>query len=322
MNELPLVSIICTTFNQANFVLKTLDSLLDQDYQRLEIKIVDNGSTDDTPHLVSQWVQTNGRGLNVEMILREQTVPYCSSFNDVFAKCKGKYLIDLSGDDILLPEHVTKSVEALTQNPGAALCFSDVLLCAADGIQRTFYDRDSKGRLVHQVPEGDVYELVVARLAMLSVSFVFNAEIFRNLGGYDEQLAYEDFDITIRMAREYRFVFSDHIGIAKTIHDNSWSQQQYRPKNSTMLPSTLLVCEKIARLNRRDSENQALFRRIMFECKHANWSANFAVSRGFLDLAQRLGYRKHPLVRIYQIWARNEWDLSKMYPFLHKITQR
>lgn len=322
MNELPLVSIICTTFNQADFVLKTLDSLLDQHYQRLEIKIVDNGSMDDTPQLVSQWAKTKGAGLDLELILREETLPYCFSFNDAFTKCNGKYLIDLSGDDILLPEHISKSIEALTQNPGVALCFSDVLLCAKDGIQKTFYQRDSKGRLVYQVPDGDVYELVVSRSAMLSVSFVFNAEIFRSLGGYDEQLSYEDFDITVRLAREYAFVFSDHIGIAKTIHNNSWSQQQYRPKNSSMLPSTLLVCEKIARLNRSDTENHALFRRIMFECKHANWSANFAVSRGFLDLACRLGYGKHPLVLLYQIWTRVELDFSKMYPLFRKITQR
>ena len=108
MNELPLVSIICTTFNQADFVLKTLDSLLDQHYQRLEIKIVDNGSIDDTPRLVSQWAKTKGKGLDLELILRGQTLPYCTSFNEVFGKCKGKYLIDLSGDDILLPEHISK----------------------------------------------------------------------------------------------------------------------------------------------------------------------------------------------------------------------
>jgi glycosyltransferase involved in cell wall biosynthesis len=322
MNAKPLVTVICTTFNQADYVLATLDSLLSQEYQFLEIKIVDNGSTDATPQLLIEWFNTNRHALDVELIIREEPLPYCASFNKVFSKCKGRYLIDLSGDDLILPGHIFKSVQTLSQNQGAALCFSDVLLCTETGHRKTFYQRDEQGKLLQQIPTGDIYEMVVARLMMLSVSYVFDAAIFRDLGGYDEQLTYEDFDITIRMARDYRIVFSDHIGVAKTIHNKSWSQQQYRPKNSTMLPSTLKVCEKIAKLNRLDSENEALLKRILFECKHALWSANFEAARGFLELARRLGYQSLPLIKVYHLWAQNEWDFSGIYLFIKRLIQR
>jgi glycosyltransferase involved in cell wall biosynthesis len=322
MNAKPLVTVICTTFNQADYVLFTLDSLLNQDYQFLEVKIVDNGSTDATPQLLIEWFNTNRHQHDIELIIRVEPLPYCASFNEVFRQCKGRYFIDLSGDDLILPDHISKSVQKLSQNPGAALCFSDVLLCKETGHRKTFYQRDGQGKLLQQIPTGDIYEAVVARLMMLSVSYVFDAAIFRDLGGYDEQLSYEDFDITIRMARDYRMVFSDHVGVAKTIHHKSWSQQQYRPKNSTMLPSTLKVCEKIAKLNRIESENEALLKRILFECKHALWSANFEAAKGFLELAHRIGYQSLPLVRVYHLWAHKEWDLSGIYLFIKRFTQR
>lgn len=321
MESTPLVSIILTAFNQSSFIEETLDSLKNQDYPNLEIFIVDNGSTDNTKQKIIDWLERNKPSFEFSTIFRNEKMPYCQSFNQVFLKSKGKYFIDLSGDDVILPGHISSSVSKLIQAIGAACCFSDVLMVYPNGKSKTFYKRTSDGHLKQRVKIGDVYSTIIGKSAISSVSLLFDSSIFAREGGYDENLTYEDFDIMVRLARNYQFVFSNHIGIKKRIHSKSFAAGQYLPKKSEMLPSTLKVCQKIKKMNRKPKEDQALVKRVLFEAKHALWSANFESARGFISLAKNLG-AKGLKMSIFAAWASIKIDISGLYLLLKKINPR
>lgn len=321
MESKPLVTVILTAFNQSPFILETLNSLLSQGYPNLEVFIIDNGSKDKTKQMILNWLETNKPSFKVSTFFRDETMPYCQSFNEVFLKSKGKYLIDLSGDDVILPGHISSSVQKLQQSIGAACCFSDVLMEFPNGKKRTFYKRTADGHLNQKVKIGDIYSSIVERNPVSSVSLVFDSSIFTKVGGYDESLSYEDFDIMVRLARDYQFVYSNHIGIKKRIHSKSFSAGQYLPKKSEMLPSTLKVCQKIKKMNRRPKEDKALLRRILFETKHALLSANFETARGFISLARELG-AKGLKFSMYNSWANMKMDISGLYLLFKKINPR
>jgi glycosyltransferase involved in cell wall biosynthesis len=314
----PLVSIIVTVYNQSSYVRETLDSLKSQGYSNLEVFIIDNGSRDNSPQMIKDWLINEKPEFPVTTIFRQETIPYCESFNSVFLRSKGKYLIDLSGDDVILKGHISSSVDKLRQSIGAACCFSDVQFVYPNGTSKTFYKRDSEGHLLQKVKIGDLYTSLIGGNPVSSVSLVFDASIFTKVGGYDENLTYEDFDMMVRLARNYQFVFSNHIGIKKRIHSKSFSAGQYLPKKSTMLPSTLKVCQKIKQMNRRPKEDKALIKRILFETKHALWSANFEVAKGFISLAKDLG-AKGLNVSFYNFWADLKMDISGVYLLFKKI---
>lgn len=321
MESTPLVTIILTAFNQSPFIVETLDSLQSQGYPNLEVFIIDNGSKDNTKQMILDWLKTNKPAFRFSTFFREETMPYCQSFNEVFLKSKGNYLIDLSGDDVILPGHISSSVQKLQQSIGAACCFSDVLIEYPNGRKRTFYKRKADGHLNQKVKIGDVYSSIVERNPVSSVSLVFDSSIFTKMGGYDESLSYEDFDIMVRLARSYQFVYSNHIGIKKRIHSRSFSAGQYLPKKSEMLPSTLKVCQKIKKMNRSPKEDKALVRRILFETKHALWSANFETALGFISLARQLG-AKGAKISLYNSWAKMKMDISGLYLLFKKINPR
>jgi glycosyltransferase involved in cell wall biosynthesis len=301
-----------TSFNQKKYVLRCLESVKRQDYPNLELILVDNGSSDGSAAAIADWVEVNGAGLVSKVLFRKETMPYCKSFNAAFMFSKGRYLIDLSGDDELMPDHISRSVAKLKESIGAACCFSDIFLQSEKGARKTFFRRDRRGHLAQKVKIGDVYRQVVQRYCVPSVSFVFDSEIFSKEGGYDEELSYEDFDIIVRLARKYAFVFSNHIGVIKNIHTDSFAASQYSTKNSKMLPSTLKVCWKIKEMNRRPSENEALLKRLYFETKHALWSGNFDVAKGFLELAKQAG-AKGAKFRFLQAWQASKVNLSPVY---------
>lgn len=318
MSSSPLVSIICTVYNQEDYVKEALDSVLLTDYPHLELIIVDNGSTDYSSKRIKDWLQEHEDKLPVVFISRKSEIPYCESFNKAFEQAKGEYFIDLSGDDLICNEHISKSVEGLENNPQAAVCFSDAILFSNRKKSRTFYPRNNNGELQSPVQDGDIYEKMVSSHYILSVTMMIRSSTFRLEGGYDENLSYEDFDIQVRLARKYPFVFSDHIGIKKRIHSKAMSVDQYKRYKSVMLPSTLKVCQKIKTMNRSQEEDLALLNRVQFELKHALLSANFQVAGGFVELARELGAVGLGF-RVYKKWLKHHWDVSAIYRFFQSF---
>jgi len=283
----PSVTVICTCYNQQEFITAALDSVVGQDWPELELFIIDNGSTDNSVEEIQQWIQKQ-EGLKINTIFREETINYCQSFNEALNRSKGEFVVDLSGDDVLLDQHLYHSVRELGKYPEAALSFSDVLV-EEKGKTHRFYERNPFGPPVLEV--GEVYEKVIYQYCISTVSMVFRAEKLKSIGGYDEELVYEDFDVLCRLARKYPFVFSDHVGVKKTIHPQAYSRQQYRFWNSKMLWSTLKVCHKIRKMNRTERENRNLRKRALHEAKHALLSANIRVGREFLKLVIRVSRR-------------------------------
>ncbi|MBS9522946.1 glycosyltransferase [Litoribacter alkaliphilus] len=277
----PLVTVICTCYNQEAYIQSALDSVLAQKGVEVELFVIDNGSRDGSSAEIEKWLAKHP-SFPPKLIFRKESINYCKSFNEALRECRGDYLVDLSGDDRLLDGHLSKSIQKLELHPTAAVSFSDALLVKGDTRYR-FYDQNRFGPPIKEF--GDVYLHVIHQYCISTVTMVFRTEMLKNIGGYDEELVYEDFDVLCRLARLHPFVFSDHVGVEKTLHANAYSQQQYRFRNSEMLWSTLKVCHKIHTMNQNDLENRNLKRRALHEAKHALLSANFKVGWEFFKLA-------------------------------------
>ncbi|AWW32319.1 glycosyl transferase [Echinicola strongylocentroti] len=314
----PLVSIIVVCHNQSDFIFEALDSALGQDYPLLEIIIVDNGSTDGSVEKIKTWLWMYDKGRSIKTFLYEEPINYCEAFNEALETAQGEYVIDLSGDDVLRPMHVKTSVKTLLARPDAGLCSSNAYLVKATGEKiDAFFPVSKKGETMGEVPQGDVYEKVIMRYFVSTPTIVFDTLKLKRIGGYDETLVYEDFDIITRLARKYPFVFSDHIGVEKRIHKKSFSVQQYSSRSSAMLHSTVKVCRNIAIMNRSSSERKALIFRCIHETKHALASANFEAAGQLIDLAESLG-ANGLAIKLCKLWQGMKLDVSFLYERLKR----
>lgn len=312
MNTSDLVTIICIAYNHQDWIEETLESVKMQDYHAKELIIVDNGSEDNTKAVIKKWVNQSSGMLSVQTIYIEESQPYCQLFNDMLAKTNSQFLIDLSGDDVLYPDHLSKSVEVLRMDPTAAFVFSDAYILEPEGVVKTFYKRSISGDLAEEIELGIIYETLIRSNRICSPTVVFNAPILIREGGYDPALYYEDFDIQLRLARKYPLLFSDHIGVLKRKHSNSLSASQYQRYQSKMLPSTVVVCRKIQQMNTQESENKALGQRILYELKHALWSANFHAAEDLISIGEEIRLKGLSFL-FYKFWMKMRWDLSWLY---------
>lgn len=315
MRTTDLVSIICISYNHELWIEETLEGIKEQDYSFLELFVVDNGSQDETPEKIQGWVDKNSHLLSVQVELLKESEPYCQLFNRILAKAKGKYVIDLSGDDVIFPDHISVSLNELKKAPYAAFSFSDAYIIDSRNEVSTFYPRNTAGELKDEIELSNIYEVVIKRSFICAATMVFQTEILRKEGGYDQSLYYEDFDIQVRLTRKYPVIFSDHIGVLKRKHEDSMSASQYKRYNSPMLPSTVKVCRKIQAMNLYPEENSALHSRVRYELKHALWSANFGPARELVEIGESIGM-KGLSFRFYTFWAKNPFDISWLYELL------
>ncbi len=314
-----MITVICTCYNQGPFVKKALDSVLGQSHKEIQLIIIDNGSEDGSRANIDNWLLNKPAEIEVITFFYPEKRNYCRVFNHALERAEGKYLADLAADDYYQPHHLENSIARLEET-GAGACFCNAYLLRESGNFDTFYPADKNGKALGLVEQGDVYELLVRKYAICTASLVFNLNFVVQEGGYDEDLSYEDFDIIIRMSRKYPFVYYDGIGVIKRLLKNSLSTFQYVTGESTMLPSTLMVCEKIKQMNKSEREDKALKFRVLHESKHALLSANFGVAGKFLDLADQLG-ADGGYFKLYQLWFRSKLNLSAFYTLWRKIQQ-
>ena len=126
---MPKVSIITPSYNQADFLAATIESVLSQDYPDIEYIIMDGGSTDGSVDIIRKyedrlayWISQPDKGQS-------------EALNKGFARSTGDILTWICSDDTLLPGAVSTAVSLFAKNPGAGLIYGDARNIDPEGKQ-------------------------------------------------------------------------------------------------------------------------------------------------------------------------------------------
>lgn len=263
----PLVSIICLCYNQARYVAEAINSVLAQDYPNIELIVVDDASTDESRRVIQEKIAPYP---SIKTILLEKNLGNCAAFNVGFRESKGEFVIDLAADDLLTPHRVTLGVEAFSKRSNEwGVHFGDAkYLDERNAFAKATAVRHSD-RFPHEsIPEGDIYLDVIGKYFICSPTMMIRRCVLERLGGYDETLAYEDFDFWIRSSREFKYFYSREVLAIKRLVAGSLSERQFK-RNSPQQLTTFRVCEKIRALNRTTVETRALKKRVRYEMLQA-----------------------------------------------------
>lgn len=295
----PLVTIIGLSYNHAPYIKAALTSLYNQTYSSIEIILVDDASTDESAAVIEELIQ----GRNTVFIQNTFNQGNCISFNSALKIARGKYIVDFALDDVLYPERIAKQVailEAAAEDTGVV--FTDVDIINAQGtVIRTHYPAYRHTSAKSAIPEGAVFEAVLSRYYINPVSMLVRRSVLEVLNGYDEQLAYEDFDFWIRSSRITRYVYLPERLSAKRIVPDSLSDQFYKKNQERMFASTLLVCKKAWWFCSSESEKKALTERCRYEAKQALKYGYASILTEYLTMLKEvdpLYYLYAPLVKV------------------------
>ena len=121
-----LVSVIIPAFNAAAHIRQTLNSVLAQTYQAIEVIVVDDGSSDATSAIVEEFVKRDAR----VQLVRQSNAGVGAARNTAIRMARGKYIAPLDADDFWFPEKLEKQVACMEQcgdETGLVYCWSTLV---------------------------------------------------------------------------------------------------------------------------------------------------------------------------------------------------
>lgn len=199
----PLVSVIIPVYNGARFVSEAVDSALRQDYENLEVIVIDDGSIDDTLSILSEYVQLitvlqHPGGVNLGVSLtRKLGVDHA----------RGKYVAFLDADDSFESGKISAQIEALEQSRDVVLCHTAATIINEDDIDNNFENIFNYSQRI------EVYDLkksitYVKSNRICNSSVVINIDILKDIPFYGKQMfQYEDWLMWILAAEHGKFIY-------------------------------------------------------------------------------------------------------------------
>lgn len=263
MQNFPLVSIICLSYNHEDYVVETLNSVINQTYPNIELLIADDCSTDNSVEIIQNWLQHHPK---VYFLGNQKNLGNTKTFNQLVKRAKGEYIIDLAADDILLEQCVTKQIATFqnTKYKNLGIVYGNLINIDEKGNSLTNYYTEK------EIPKsGNIYEMVISHATKIcSVSSMVKRDVFENVGYYNEDLFYEDLDLWVRASRKYDFEYIPEILVKKRELPQSLGAYFYKKKNKKTRQlhySSLVILKNAYQLNRSKREYKALLGRIKYE---------------------------------------------------------
>jgi glycosyltransferase involved in cell wall biosynthesis len=186
MENSPLVSIITPSYNQAQFLEATIQSVLFQDYPHLEYLIADGGSTDGSVQIIQKYES------QLSWWVSEPDQGQTDAINKGFARAKGEILAWLNSDDTYEPNAVAEAVAYLQAHPKAGMVYGEANFINERGqifgkfnAQQTNYARLMRGAVY--IPQQAAF---------------FRADLWHRVGPLDPTFYFAmDYDLWVRLAK-------------------------------------------------------------------------------------------------------------------------
>ncbi len=209
----PLVSVVIPCYNSSRYLAEAIESVLLQTYPRIEIIVVDDGSTDETARIARSYpvhyIYQVNRGLS-------------AARNTGILHCEGEYVLFLDHDDRLLPRAVETGVKLLEEHPECALAVGEHRYIGADGKAIGYSNKHAAGR--------DHYLMLLEHnFIETPCSALHRRSGIALTGGFDESLkAAEDLEFYLRTARQSTWVAHEAPVAEYRLHDSSMSRDAER----------------------------------------------------------------------------------------------
>lgn len=227
----PLVSIILLTYNSDRFVLETLESVKAQTWQHIELIISDDGSTDQTVMICSNWLVENQQRFNkTQLITVAQNTGIPSNCNRGLHASVGEWIKMIGGDDILLANCIDDNLAYSRNFQDTCFIVSD--LQEIDEQSVTIRDKVVNEGLKFITSMASAKKQLKAYTrwpAFLNVpTFFCKREVIERIGYCDENFRiYEDTTMVIRiLENDYKLHYMKKPTVAYRIHLNAISRNE------------------------------------------------------------------------------------------------
>ncbi|MDO9087432.1 MAG: glycosyltransferase family 2 protein [Anaerolineaceae bacterium] len=220
MNHKPLISIITPSYNQSDYLEKSMLSVLNQNYPNIEYLVVDGNSTDGSQEIIRKYED------RLDWWISEKDNGQADAFNKGLQYVNGKYVGWLNSDDLFLEGTISEAVDILESDPELAFVFGDVEAINA------------KGEITNIMKYGNWNLIDLMQFKIIGQPAVFmRTNLLKTVGGLDMSFHYLlDHHLWLKLAARGPIKYSGklwaaarfHAEAKNVAHASEFGQEAYR----------------------------------------------------------------------------------------------
>jgi glycosyltransferase involved in cell wall biosynthesis len=202
----PVLTLAIVNYNQGHYFEDCIRSIKEQNLSNLELLVIDDCSTDGSVAQIESLLQAYNVAAN--FIKNRVNKGICANLNLALSIAKGKYFSFIASDDWPGKHCYQYMITTLEcANEEVALVYGDSKV--VDENKEILYDSYMRFFRpdLSDPPRGDVFKDLLRGNFIPAATTMSKTEVLRNLGGFDENLRVEDYDMWLRISRNYHFSF-------------------------------------------------------------------------------------------------------------------
>jgi glycosyltransferase involved in cell wall biosynthesis len=223
--------VIIPAYNNARYLPATLDSVLAQSWRPLEVIVVDDASTDETPKVLAAY-EDRVRSIRLESNCGGPARPR----NTAIGLARGEFISVFDSDDVMVPGKLARKISLLLRFPEIPLVFSDFENFHGDGRTARFLKsgheafaempKQPLGPGEYRIKSSDAFETLVGDNFVGTSGVVMRRSLVNDVGRFDETLCNaDDRDFLLRSSRRFDFGYIDAVLHRRRVHPGNISSR-------------------------------------------------------------------------------------------------
>lgn len=233
MDKNPLVTISVVSFNSAEYVIETLESIKNQTYSNIELIISDDGSQDNTVQLEKEWLRLNKiRFVNSKLITVQSNTGVTANSNRALEASNGIWWKIIAADDILLPDCIEKFVNYVNKQKEVQFVFGKQISFSGDFLTADLNKEDLPFRALffnNKISAKQQYNIItkLAQVGCAPASFA-KTSVLRKVGGFNPRFPMnEDTPLYILLTKKgVKLYYLDEFVVYRRRHSMSIMHQK------------------------------------------------------------------------------------------------
>ncbi len=196
----PQISILLASYNHQDYITECIESIVSQNHENLELIVIDDGSTDNSPVILRNLQPRYG----FKLICRENR-GLIATYNELFSLSGGEYISTFASDDRMFEGRITRQIKYLESHPEmAAVCG---LPCFIDNNGNNLPGAQER----HHTTDREIFfeDIFTGKSSIHATTVMMRREVLEHFKGWDQRYAVEDFPLWLKMlSGGYRIHYS------------------------------------------------------------------------------------------------------------------
>ena len=190
----PLVSVCIPAYNNAAYILETINCILSQSYKNIELIVVDDNSSDGTLEVVKTV-----KDKRIKVYHNDTNLGMAGNWNRCLKLCTGKYIKLMCADDLIHRRLIEKEVAIMEAYPEVNLVSSDTQFIDVHGEPKGYYRRYFKHGIIDG-KEASRFSVFTRDFLGAPLANMIRKSAYDKLGGFDESFHYiVDYDFYMKL---------------------------------------------------------------------------------------------------------------------------